>query len=348
MKTVVSVNEITELEIKPQRELDEWKKLVGNEIAERWLNSDKMQEVPCPVCNNKVTSDAFVKLGFHYAECDNCKTIYATRRPLSEELQAWYNTSKSVEYWYHTLLKSSAASRKAKIIEPRAQWILDGISEYIPISADDKISVTDISFFGGALADTLAELSDNIQITSAGVMAGIESYQSQSITVKPLVSFDMPSNLDQTDVLVAIDLLDRVQNINHFFSLLENVVKPGGVFFGTCLVSSGFEIQALWGNASSIIPPDKLNLPSVQSLIDHFSKSQQWEILELSTPGMFDAESVKREMGKNDNVTWPRSLKVLLDNINKQGIGLFTEYLQSQRLSSFARIVLRRSGHNIY
>jgi hypothetical protein len=32
----------------------------------------------------------------------------------------------------------------------------------------------------------------------------------------------------------------------------------------------------------------------------------------------------------------------LIDTINRNGITMFTEYLQSQRLSSFARIVLRR------
>jgi len=38
MKTVVSVNEISEFEIKPKDVLGEWKKMVAEEMANRWQN----------------------------------------------------------------------------------------------------------------------------------------------------------------------------------------------------------------------------------------------------------------------------------------------------------------------
>jgi hypothetical protein len=348
MKTVVSVNEVAELEIKPQAELEQWKQLVKKEIESRWNKPEAMFEVSCPVCNSKKQTDAFDKNGFHYVECTECRTIFSKNRPDSAALYDWYTQSASVKFWQEKLLKLSAESRKAKIIEPRAHWILDGVSEYVQHAIGKKIQLTDISFFGGALADTLDELSDDITITSAGILAGKEQYASKRVTVKPLASIDHPGTLDKTDVLVAIDVLDRIQNIKAFFAELENVINPEGIFFATCPVSSGFEIQSLWDRSPSVIPPDKLNLPSVQGLIDLFSRSSKWEILELSTPGMFDVESVRQEMKKHGDVAWPRSLHALLDNINNQGAGLFTEYLQSQRLSSFARLVVRRTGSKIY
>ncbi len=348
MKTVVSVNEVAELEIKPQAELEQWKQLVKKEIESRWKNPEALNEVPCPVCNSKKQTPAFDKSGFHYVECTACKTIFSKNRPDSASLYDWYTQSASVKFWQEKLLKLSAESRKAKIIEPRAHWILDGISEYVQHPVGKKIQLTDISFFGGALVNTLDELTDDLHITSAGILADKEPNISKRVIVKPLTSFDQPGILEKTDVLVAIDVLDRIQDIKAFFAELENVISSEGIFFATCPVSSGFEIQSLWDRSPSVIPPDKLNLPSVQGLIDLFSLSSKWEILELSTPGMFDVESVRQEMKKHSDVEWPRSLHALLDNINNQGAGLFTEYLQSQRLSSFARLVIRRRGNKIY
>lgn len=348
MKTVVSVNEVAELEIKPQAELEQWKQLVKKEIESRWVTPELMHEVSCPVCNSKKQTLAFDKNGFQYVECTQCKSIYSKNRPDSVALYDWYTQSASVKFWQEKLLKLSAESRKAKIIEPRAHWILDGVSEYVQHAIGKKIALTDISFFGSVLVDTLDELSSDINITSAGILAGKEQYTSKRVTLKPLASIDQPGTLDKTDVLVAIDVLDRIQNIKAFFRELEDVINPEGIFFATCPVSSGFEIQSLWDRSPSVIPPDKLNLPSVQGLIDLFARSTKWEILELSTPGMFDVESVRQEMKKHSDVAWPRSLHALLDNINNQGAGLFTEYLQSQRLSSFARLVIRRTGNKIY
>lgn len=339
MKTIVSVNEIDELEIKPQSELEQWKKLVKEEIVSRWKYSNELYDVPCPVCNSEKNTHAFDKIGFKYVECNDCKAIFARTRPIRSELHWWYTQSNSANFWQEKLLTLSSESRKSKIVEPRAHWILDGISEYIP---KKDIKLTDISFFGGALVEALVGLSQNIQIASSGVLANKEIINSDRVTVDPLPSIDNPGILKKTDVLIAIDVLDRVGNIKGFISELEDVVNPGGVVFATCPVSSGFEIQSLWDRSPSINPPDKLNLPSIQGLIDLFLGSK-WEILELSTPGMFDIQSIKREMKKAKDIKWPRSLHALLDHMDKQGEEQFTEYLQSQRLSSFARIVIRRT-----
>jgi hypothetical protein len=45
MKTIVSVNEIDELEIKPQAELLLWKQISREEIESRWKSSAELHEV---------------------------------------------------------------------------------------------------------------------------------------------------------------------------------------------------------------------------------------------------------------------------------------------------------------
>jgi hypothetical protein len=342
MKTVVSVNEISEFEIKPKAELNAWRKQVAEEITTSWAIQKDWVSVNCPVCKSKDSTAGFLKLGFQYVECNHCKTLYAQKRPPENEINWWYTGSTSVRYWQETLLKLSAVSRETKIIEPRAHWILDGLSEYMPNRALQDIFYTDISFFGKALIEKISEMAIGMQIVSAGITDGKETYEKKNIRVKTIPSLNNITGLAKTDVLVAIDVLERISNISDFLQQLETVLNPGGLVFATTPVSSGFEIQSLWDRSPSVIPPDKLNLPSVKGLIDLVAASQGWKILELSTPGMFDVELVRQTMLQSPGTNWPRNLHALVDGIDQQGVVMFTEYLQSQRLCSFARIVLQR------
>lgn len=341
MKTVVSVNEISEFEIKPRAELAQWKNAVAEEIKTRWAGKKDWVKVDCPVCASSASNPAFDKSGFVYVECSNCKTLYAKERPSENELNWWYKESASTEFWTNKLLKLSAASRDEKIIEPRTNWIMDGLSEYLPGQSFSAIQYTDISFFGKALIEKVAGYAKGMKIVSAGLTDGDVDFEN-NVQKAGSRSLDDFSSLDKTNVLVAIDVLERISGISKFLGQVEDVVLPNGLLFATCPVSSGFEIQSLWEHSPSVIPPDKLNLPSVQGLIDLFTASGKWKILELSTPGMFDVEMVKQTIAQLPNEQWPRSLRALVDTISPQGVAMFTEYLQSQRLSSFARIVLRR------
>ncbi|MES2330102.1 MAG: hypothetical protein V4539_10905 [Bacteroidota bacterium] len=342
MKTVVSVNEISEFEIKPKAELAEWKRLVEHEMSTHWADKSSWIKVSCPVCSKDEPVTAFNKSGFAYVECNHCKTLYAQTRPSANEMGWWYTGSGSTAFWKKQLLQSSAESRDAKIIEPRANWVVDGLSEYLSGTPFNKIHLTDISFFGKALVEKIAAYANGISIVSAGLTDGEVQYQPGTVQKNTIGSIDDFYGLQTTDVMVAIDVLERLSSIDFFLRQMETTVKPGGLIFATCPVASGFEIQSLWERSPSIIPPDKLNLPSVKGLIDLFTSNGKWKILELSTPGMFDVDVVKQTMSQYPDQIWPRSLHALVDAIDKQGIAMFTEYLQSQRLSSFARIVLRR------
>ena len=342
MKTVVSVNEISELEIKPKAELAVWKQSVEGEIQSRWGNKENWVKLSCPVCGSTDHRFAFNKAGFTYVECTHCTSLYAQTRPSSDELNWWYTGSASTDFWKNKLLPLSAVSRDAKIIEPRASWILDGLSEYLSNIPTPHIKYTDISFFGKALIEKIAAYATGMNLVAAGLTEVDITYADKNIRSKPMHSIDAFSFIPDSDIVVAIDVLERIPSIRDFIAQMEKTVSPGGLIFATCPVSSGFEIQSLWDQSPTVIPPDKLNLPSIKGLIELFSASGKWKILELSTPGMFDVEAVKKIMMSFPDKPWPRSLHALMDGIDRQGIGMFTEYLQSQRLSSFARIVLRR------
>jgi len=341
MKTVVSVSEISELDIKPLAESMEWKKILLEEIKNKWQNKTGWIDVPCPVCGSSDCMPAFNKFLFEYAECKNCKTLYASSRPPGKELTLWYGHSIAAEFWQENILKSSESSRNEKIIEPRAQWITDAISEYMHDASSRNIKYTDISFYGRMLNEKISELNEQLVVTAAGITAGKEGYQGKKIRVVPLNSINDLTGLDKTDILVAIDVFDRITSIQSFLEQVSQITEPGALVFAACPVSSGLEIQALWNESPSIIPPDKLNFPSVEGLISLFSASGKWEIMELSTPGMFDVQLVRQALERNAG-QWPRVVRALFEHMDDTGDELFTGYLQSQRLSSFARIVLKR------
>lgn len=344
MKTVVAVNDVSELDIRPDAVLSAWKTLVAQDMEQRWKNSAAWTDLNCPVCDGVSHTHAFEKNNFRYVTCNQCQTLFASHRPHAAELQWWYTASAASRYWREELLKHSAASRDEKIIEPRAYWILDGIAEYLPAKTGKELIYTDLSFFGKALNEKIRVLLPDVSVTAAGITVPVEQYTVSSIRQAPVSDLHSLNGIPSSDVIVAIDVLERIPSIQHFLQQLETMIKPGGLLFATCPVSSGFEIQSLWEMAPSITQPDKLNLPTWQGLLDLIRSSGKWKVMELSTPGMFDIDSVQRTLQQHPGKEWPRVLHALTDQMDTTGKEAFTTYLQSQKKTSFARLVLKRES----
>ena len=103
----------------------------------------------------------------------------------------------------------------------------------------------------------------------------------------------------------------------------------------------GFEVQALWEHSPTILPPDKLTLPTVRGLMQRFA-APEWELLELSTPGMFDVDTVHQAISAEPGAAWPRAIRSLVEDGGATGRQMLVELLQARRLTSFARLVARR------
>ena len=81
MRTIVSVQEIDELEIRPHSEVSEWRRLVASEIEALWRDRSSWVRVTCPCCSVDRARPAFARLGVAYVECSSCGTVYASERP---------------------------------------------------------------------------------------------------------------------------------------------------------------------------------------------------------------------------------------------------------------------------
>jgi SAM-dependent methyltransferase len=339
MKTIVSVQEISEVEIKPREAVAEWRALVASEIATRWAARADWIRIDCPACGNPESLPAFEKCGLAYAECIACGTLHAPHRPSEIELCAWYRESAPARYWRERLLPAGEQTRGEKIVVPRANWVLDGMAEYAPAAR----RLVDLSPDGRALLDLVAESAHGLtDLLAASATADLDGASGPRVWVRPATTADLPS-LGPADVVIAVDVLDRAADLRALAAALERTLVHGGVLFATAPVASGFEIQTLWDRSPTVLPPDKLNLPTVDGLLRLFA-APAWEVLELSTPGMFDVETVHRAIAADPGANWPRAVRALVERDDPAGRSAFVEFLQSRRLTSFARIVARRKS----
>ena len=337
MKTIVSVSEMSELEIKPSQMVSQWRKLVETEIAARWKDRSHWITVGLPKCDPKQITPAFEKCGITYFECGSCGSLYAPHRPSEDELSDYYRESTPARFWREQLLLPSAEVRLEKLTRPRADWIQAGIAEYIPTAS----RLVDTSPHGRELLDLLVSENHMLKkIVAAGIAPDLDGTTTARIKVLPCRAADLPS-LGPVDVIIAIDALDRAADCELLINAWADLLAVGGIIFATVPVASGFEIQTLWDRSPTVLPPDKINLPSIRGLQQFFAEPS-WEILELSTPGMFDVEIVRRVIEMEPTRPWPRVVRSLVEYTDKQAPFSLVELLQSQRLTSLARLVIRK------
>jgi uncharacterized LabA/DUF88 family protein len=110
----------------------------------------------------------------------------------------------------------------------------------------------------------------------------------------------------------------------------------------TDILISGFDLQTLWNQAENVFPPDRLNVFSVEGLKALFARNG-FECIEFSTPGILDLEIVDKAMEDHPEIRPPRFLEYVLRNRGVETRQSFQEFLQENLLSSYGRILIRKS-----
>ena len=336
MKTIVSVQEIDELEIKPSSEVSEWRQLVKSEIGALWTDRSSWITVSCPCSSSDAGVTVFEHVKIAYVECPTCGTLYAPRRPAETALRSWYRDSAPSRFWRNRLLVLSREARHEKIVVPRAQWVMDAIAEYVPHAT----RLLDVSTNGRPLVDAVLAEAPWLEARVTGPTADLEEGLEARVTIQPTLVQGLAA-LGPAHLVTAIDAFDRAADLPALLRALHGTLAPGGVLMATLPVASGFEIQSLWDRSPGVLPPDRLNLPTISGLLKMFSE-HSWTMLELSTPGMFDVAIIRRVMADAPHSPWPRVLRALVEHADEDDQRRLTEYLQSRRLTSFARLVARR------
>ena len=291
MKTVVSLQDLLELEIRPGALLGEYQRLT--EAAVRAWPRGALRDVACQACGHATARPAFDRFGLSYKECERCGTVYLSPRPPAQLLAEHARDSDPARFWRERVMPETENVRREKILGPRADWVHDAIAEYAP---------------------------------SASRIVELSAYEEEP--------------RGPVDVITAFETFDRAADLPSLVRAAHRALVPGGLLFTTAPSISGFELQVLWDRARTVAPPDKINVLSIRGFKALFGDG--WEILELSTPGMFDVETVRRAVAADPNADWPRFVRTLVTDTNEQQRMEFQEYLQRARLTSFARLLVRR------
>lgn len=320
MKTVVSLQELVDAEIRPGGLIEEFHRLTAEAVAT--LIRGPLTDAPCPACSSRSSAPAFDKLGLSYRQCDECASLYVSPRPSAAALAAYHSASAPAAFWRDRILPATRDARTTKLAGPRAEWVVDGLTEH----RRGAESGVDASPTGTLVADTVATMQPSVRCVS----------------VDALVPGHSVGGAASADFVLAFDVLDRIADPRTFIDQVHSTLTVGGILFLTAPSISGFDLQVLWDRSSTITPPDKLNLLSMAGLRRLFA-APQWEIIELSTPGMFDVENVRRALLADPAGPWPRVVREMVMQENEQARLELQEYLQRYRLASFARLIVRRT-----
>ena len=230
-------------------------------------------------------------------------------------------------------------ARREKLFRPRAGWILDVVDEYLPAA---RLGIA-VGYHNDLLLKELyRQESGFCEIQVANTAADIEfaSVELTRVEVRP-TPLDALGDLEPADLFLAFDILDRCADLETLAAQARKLLAPQGLLLGTTTLGSGFDVQLLWERAEGVYPPERINLLSERGLGALWER-HGFEILEFSTPGMFDVETVRHAIEADPEGDWPRFMRYLVESGNEGALEALQEYLQRFRLSSFARVALRK------
>jgi len=338
MKTIVQYDDIREFELKPSTPLNTYLKLTQGDVRSYFLGGAALSDCQCPACLSGDRSKSFTKFGLQYWECTGCGTVYVSPRPDDSLINEYYKSSKARQFWNQQLATATEAKRRETLFKPRVQWIIEAVEEYLP----SAWRFADINTIHHPFLAELIESDYFREITVLNPKIALEEadYQKRGIRIveKPIDALP-PDNL--FDGVSLFEVVDRLSDVDAFFSALEGVIVPGGLCFLTTISISGFDLQVLWERSNSIFPPDRINVPSLEGLV-LLSERHGFDCLELSTPGLLDIEVVANAYKEDPSINLPRFVRYILDNRDPGTLQSFQEFLQLNRLSSFTRMVLRK------
>ena len=336
MRNIVTFDEYSEKDLKPSRLINDYVRLVEEDVAKIFLERECLRYCPCPGCLEKNISSSFMKFGLNYVECAICHTLRISPRPDDAALRSYYLESSAQAFWREKLSRRTKGKRREKIVKPRYEWIADSTYEYNP----DATHILDMNTNQEIVLD---------EISSAGLFK-------RKTIVDPLIPVDetlfpkldllpMPLNdvelTEDVDVITLFEVLDHTSDVEALFRKVYGMLKKGGLCFLTTILCSGFDIQILWDKAQNLFPPDRLNVFSVEGL-EILLLRHGFKILEFSTPGVLDVEIVAKTIDQDPSANVPKFVKYLIESREPSARKAFQEFIESNLLSSYGRILLQK------
>ena len=326
---------IKEDEIRPDELFGEFLNLAAKDAYE-FFDHSKFVSINCPACNGGRTANEFEKFSFHYAQCLDCGTLYASSRPTAEHLLDYYAHSESQKYWVNTMLALTGDKREQSILRPNLQRIEMFLSER---SRKPK-TVLDVGASNGTFLCALQENHPDVSLIAIepGEIAAANCRMRGIKVYEDFVENVAGQDGAQGDLVTCFEVFEHVQDPLKFAQALSDVTAPGGMAVITCLGVDGFDIQLLWDKSLAVMPPFHLNFLSRRGMETLFAKAGFDEV-EVLTPGRLDVEIVRKSIERGvvpENIS---RFEALLLSQGDDTLAEFQKFLADRKLSSHVWIL---------
>jgi len=315
-----------ESEIRPKELFKKYLDLSLKDAEE--FDKDKFFTTDCVFCGSKNTRNTFVKHGFKYQECNDCRSLFCNPRPSETDLSGFYSTSASAKFWFDSFLPKVEESRRIKMFAPKAKMLIDKLAEH-HITFN---SLCDCGAGSGIFLEELRKLGPTKKYSA--IEPGEVSAQilkNKGIIVLDKTVENSQEWAGQFDAVTSLEVLEHVYSPHNFVKSLYNLLSDNGFCLVTTLCYDGFDIQILKENSNSVSPPHHLNFPSVKG-IELLLQSVGFSNTIVFTPGKLDVDIVL------NSDTCPDFLRTI-DKRGEGAIKNLQKYLVEFNLSSHLWVI---------
>jgi len=336
MRNIVTFDEYSEKDLKPSKLIDDYVRLVEEDVATFFLERECLRYFPCPGCMEKSISSSFMKFGLNYVECARCHTLRVSPRPDDTALRRYYQESSARAFWRDKLSQVTKGKRQEKIVRPRYEWVVDSTFEYCP----DARHILDINTNQEIVLDEIssAGLFNRKTIVDPLIPVDKTLFPKLDVILAPFSDVDLA---EEVDVIGLFEVLDHTSDVEGLFQKVYGMLKKGDLCFLTSILCSGFDIQILWDKAQNLFPPDRLNVFSVEGLEALFLR-HGFKCLEFSTPGVLDVEIVANAIEAGLSRDTPKFVKYIIESRDSSIKRDFQRFLEASLLSSYGRVLLQK------
>lgn len=334
MKRVVVSSGLREADIRPPALLSEFKRLSVQDALDFFGDPATLVEVPCPACADEVSEAVFKKNEFLYRQCGACGSVFVSPRPSEAALMAYYARSRASRFRVEHYSRDTAKARRYHLLASHANWMGQIYDE---VGNRDARGYADLNTCSPEIFDEIHHLGVFEPLLTVGPLLPIEG-----VTAAPVTAATR-AHLRDMGAISAFEKLEHQFSPTAYLDDVRDALAPGGLFFFTTRVISGFDLQVLWSRTPYIFVPEHLNLPSIEG-IRRLVERCGFELIELSTPGQLDVELVRHAAEQDPSIKLPPFVAYLLAQRDQEAHWDLQEYLQKHRLSSHARVVIKKTG----
>lgn len=317
------------------------KQKVHQQCTEELLkNANRFVIVSCPACEAEEYDGVFQKGGFNFVRCRHCETIYVNPRPTFQMLMDYQVSSREASrIWVEKIYPLSEDVRREHIFKPRAKRVLDLAVKH----GCQTNKIVDVGAGFGTFGEEIVKLNifkEVIIVESSALCA--ESCRKKGLKVieKPIEE----AGLENVDIVTNFELIEHLFNPKDFIIACKKHLSQNGLLILSTPNSKGFDVATLGALSGTYQAPLHLNYFHTDS-IGYLLESCGLEVVEILTPGLLDAELVRKKILNNEFDVSPHPFlrNVLIDHWDRVGDN-FQKFLAENKLSSHMLAVGKNRG----